>query len=175
MVVYYTARQQRRTAVDNRTGLTPWTVTRWRDKHISDKVVHYSIYQPREDERLSWPGWLTHSGRLTHIRGHPSAAGQAWDRESSPYTTVQRNQPTHVSLSSRGWVTCFFDTTTLLHTQNVSPVAFVELRRPGVSSRSSMWADSGSEELSGEERQAGRVETSRGTAVRCTRQSHACR
>jgi len=28
------------------------------------------IYQPREDERLSWPGWLTYSGRLTHISGH---------------------------------------------------------------------------------------------------------
>ena len=25
------------------------------------------IYQPRKDERLSWPGWLTYSGRLTHI------------------------------------------------------------------------------------------------------------
>jgi len=25
------------------------------------------IYRPREDERLSWPGWLTSSGRFTHI------------------------------------------------------------------------------------------------------------
>ena len=24
------------------------------------------IYRPRRDGRLSWPGWLTHSGRLTH-------------------------------------------------------------------------------------------------------------
>jgi len=24
------------------------------------------IYRPREDERLSWPGWLTSSGRFTH-------------------------------------------------------------------------------------------------------------
>ena len=31
------------------------------------------IYRPREDERLTWPGWLTYSGRLTHISGHPSA------------------------------------------------------------------------------------------------------
>jgi len=29
----------RRTAVDNRTGLTSWTLTRWRDQHTSDKVV----------------------------------------------------------------------------------------------------------------------------------------
>jgi len=24
------------------------------------------IYRPRRDKRLSWPSWLTHSGRLTH-------------------------------------------------------------------------------------------------------------
>jgi len=35
----------------------------------------------RRDERLSWPGWLTYSGRFNHISGHPSAAGRAQDRE----------------------------------------------------------------------------------------------
>ena len=40
------------------------------------------IYQPQKDERLSWPSWLTYSGRFTHISGHPSAVGRAWDRES---------------------------------------------------------------------------------------------
>jgi len=49
------------------------------------------------DERLSWPGWLTYSGRFTHINGHPSATGRAWDRESSPakdprFTAVPHNQ-----------------------------------------------------------------------------------
>ena len=39
------------------------------------------IYRPRKDERLSWPSWLTCSGWFTHISGHPSAAGQAQDRE----------------------------------------------------------------------------------------------
>jgi len=39
---------------------------------------------PRKDERLSRPGWLTYSERFTHISGHPSAAGRAQDRESSP-------------------------------------------------------------------------------------------
>ena len=39
------------------------------------------IYRPREDERLSWPGWLTYSGRLTHISGYPSATGRAQDGE----------------------------------------------------------------------------------------------
>jgi len=57
----------RRTAIDNCTGLTLWTVTRWRDQHTSDKVAHYSIYRSRKDERLSWPSWLTYSGQLTHI------------------------------------------------------------------------------------------------------------
>jgi len=40
------------------------------------------------------------SGRFTHISGHPSSAGRAWDRESSPVkdrrsTTVPRNQQKH--------------------------------------------------------------------------------
>jgi len=47
---------------------------------------------------LSRPGWLTYSGRFTHISGHPSATGRAQDRESSPVrdrrsATVPRNQP----------------------------------------------------------------------------------
>jgi len=55
------------------------------------------IYRPRKYERLSWPSWLTYSGWLTHISGHPSAAGRAQDRESSPArdrrsTTVLRHQ-----------------------------------------------------------------------------------
>ena len=57
------------------------------------------IYRPRNDERLSWPGWLTCSGWFTQISGHPSAASRAQDGESSPAkdrhsTTVPRNQPT---------------------------------------------------------------------------------
>ena len=49
-------------------------------------------------ERLSWPGWLTYSGWLTHISGHPSATGRAQDSESSPAkdgrsTAVPHNQP----------------------------------------------------------------------------------
>jgi len=30
------------------------------------------------------PSWLTYSGWFTHISGHPSAAGQAQDSESTP-------------------------------------------------------------------------------------------
>ena len=56
------------------------------------------IYRPRKDERLSWPSRLICSGWFIHISGHPSAAGQAQDRESSPVidrrsTTVLRHQP----------------------------------------------------------------------------------
>jgi len=47
---------------------------------------------------MSWPSWLTCSEWFTHISGHPSAAGRAQDRESSPVrdrrsTTVLRHQP----------------------------------------------------------------------------------
>ena len=42
------------------------------------------IYQPRKDERLSWPSWLTYSGWFTHISGHPSVIGRAQDSESTP-------------------------------------------------------------------------------------------
>jgi len=56
------------------------------------------IYLPRKDERLSWPGWLTYSGRFTHISGHPC---RAHDRESSPVkdrrSTNCATQPTKQS------------------------------------------------------------------------------
>ena len=39
-------------------------------------TAYYSIYRPRKDERLSWPSWLTCSGRFNYISGHPSAAGR---------------------------------------------------------------------------------------------------
>ena len=55
----------------------------------------YSIYRPRKDERLSWPSWLTCSGRFTRISGHPSAAGRAQDRKSSPVTDRRLPLPRH--------------------------------------------------------------------------------
>jgi len=68
---------------------------RWRTSNCSLLL----IYRPRKDKRLSWPSWLTCSGWFTHISGHPFAAGQAQNSESSPAkdrcsTTVLRNQPT---------------------------------------------------------------------------------
>jgi len=55
------------------------------------------IYRPLKDERLSWPGWLTYTGRFTHISGHPSVAGRGQDSESIPvedrrHTAGPRNQ-----------------------------------------------------------------------------------
>jgi len=44
-------------------------------------AIHLST---QNDERLSWPGWLTYSGWLTHISGHSSATGRAQDSESTP-------------------------------------------------------------------------------------------
>ena len=60
--------------------------------------AYYSFIDPERNERLSWPSWLTCSGWFAHISGHPSAAGRAQDRESSPVrdrrsTTVLRYQP----------------------------------------------------------------------------------
>jgi len=69
-----------------------------RTRRHTDDIAYYSIYRPLKDERLSWPSWLTCSGRLTHISGHPSATGRAWDRKvrrskTNVLITVPRNQP----------------------------------------------------------------------------------
>jgi len=66
----------------------------------------------RRDERLSWPGWLTYSGWLTHISGHPSATGRAQDSESTPakdrrHTAVRcTTQPTSRRLRIENEVRC---------------------------------------------------------------------
>ena len=41
------------------------------------------IYRPQNDERLSWPSWLTYSRWLAHISGHPSATSRAQDSKST--------------------------------------------------------------------------------------------
>jgi len=54
------------------------------------------IYRTRKDKGLSWPSWLTCSGRFTYINDHPSVAGQAQEfRTGKVYrrsSTVLRNQ-----------------------------------------------------------------------------------
>ena len=52
-----------------------------RTRRYTSNIAHYASYRPLMDERLSWHSWLTYSGRFTHISGHPSAAGRAWNRK----------------------------------------------------------------------------------------------
>jgi len=49
-----------------------WTAQVWITQLLHCKAHHTWLYRvvyqraPREDERLSWPCWLTYSGRFTH-------------------------------------------------------------------------------------------------------------
>ena len=56
-----------------------------------------AIYRPRKDERLSWPSWLTYSGRLPH-RWSPvscrQSAGQAKFTSPRPEFYHSATQPT---------------------------------------------------------------------------------
>ena len=58
---------------------------------------YYSFNRPRRDGWLSWPCWLTGSGRFTHKVVTRPAISLARDRESSPartgsLTTMLRHQ-----------------------------------------------------------------------------------
>ena len=58
---------------------------------------YYSFNRPRRDGRLSWPCWLTDSGRLTHKVVTWPAISLAQDRERMPartgsLTTMLRHQ-----------------------------------------------------------------------------------
>ena len=69
------------------------------------------IYRPHEDERLSWPCWLTYSGRFTHINGYPSAAGPVQASVSSPVrdrrSTTELHHQSHQVMwdELQGWLT----------------------------------------------------------------------
>ena len=70
----------------------PWTVI------TTSSCSLLLMHRPRKDERLSWPSWLTYSGRFTHISGHPSTVGRTHHSESSPVkdqrsTSEPRNRP----------------------------------------------------------------------------------
>ena len=73
----------------------------WQTSNCSSQL----IYRPREDERLSWPGWLTYSGQFTHISGHPSATGRVQDGERTLArdwrSTVEPCGPTDRCMVSR--------------------------------------------------------------------------
>ena len=65
--------------------------------HVPNYMDHYSFYRPLRDGWLSWPCWLTDSGRLNRkVVTHP-ASSLAQDRESSlaetsVLTTMLRRQ-----------------------------------------------------------------------------------
>jgi len=63
---------------------------------------YYSFNRPRRDGWLSWPCWLTDSGRFTHKVVTRPAVSLAQDRESSPARTsgLTTTPPTIFSLSS---------------------------------------------------------------------------
>jgi len=58
------------------------------------------------DERLSWPSWMTCSGRFTNISGHPLAASQAQDRESSSAKYRRPTTVLHNQLHEWVWYVC---------------------------------------------------------------------
>jgi len=63
---------------------------------------YYSFYRPRRDGWLSWPCWLTDSGRFAHKVVTQPAVSLVQDWESSPartggLTTMLRHQVGHGS------------------------------------------------------------------------------
>jgi len=57
-------------------GLHPVSIHQTSLKHPI--TAYYSIYRPRKHERLSWPSWLTCSGRFTHKWSPISCRSSAW-------------------------------------------------------------------------------------------------
>jgi len=59
----------------------------WGSRH--PVAATYSSVDHEELKGWVFPGWMTYSWRFTHINGHPSATGQAQDREvHRPKTNV---------------------------------------------------------------------------------------
>jgi len=56
---------------------------------------YYSFNRPRRDGWLSWPCWLTDSGRFTHNVVTRSPVSLAQNRESSPLCYATNKQ--HIS------------------------------------------------------------------------------
>ena len=84
------------------------------------RCMYHNISYPREDERLSWPCWLTYSGRFTRINGYPSAAGPVQASESSPV---------------RDWRSTTEPPNQLCYTERTQRNEFI----PGISSPRSVW------------------------------------
>ena len=109
-------------------AFTSLAFTKWRLPRLRLRISNRSlllIYLPRKNERLSRPGWLTYSGRFTHISGHPSAAGRAQDRESS---SVKNRHSTNCATQP---VSCIITYTAYLNiwTKKISKGSEMQLHR----------------------------------------------
>jgi len=66
---------------------------------------YYSFNRPQKDGKLSWPCWLTDSGRFTHKMVKQPFVSLAQDRESLPARTnvlstmLHHQQQHHYSLA----------------------------------------------------------------------------
>jgi len=68
------------------------------------------IYRPRKDERMSWPGWLTYSGRFTHKWSpvsYRSSAGQGKFASQRPTFCHCATQPTRRDNNIVGLLTLY--------------------------------------------------------------------
>jgi len=65
------------------------------------------IYRPREDERLSWPGWLTYSGRLTHISYGSNTGRQKNAGQRLAFTTEPRGPTAMPSIACYFCSSCY--------------------------------------------------------------------
>jgi len=54
---------------------------------VTNIMAYYSFNRPRSDGRLSWPCWLTDSGRRSHKVVKQPSISLAQDRESLPART----------------------------------------------------------------------------------------
>ena len=68
---------------------------------------YYSFNRPRRDGWLSWPCWLTDSGRFTHKVVTRPTVSLAQDRESSPART---GVPNHYATPLTWWIKMFIIT-----------------------------------------------------------------
>jgi len=74
------------------------TFARWRHLNGRNLIQLATHLSTRKDERLSWPSWLTYSGRYTHISGHTYSATDRAEvkvrlSETDVLTTELHNQP----------------------------------------------------------------------------------
>jgi len=68
---------------------------------VADIQLHLTthLYRPRRDEKLSWPSWLSYSGRFTHWSpvSYRSSAGQGKFAGQRPTLYHCATQPTSQS------------------------------------------------------------------------------